>query len=227
METTARCVSMGPAHCKERLQNPVRFSSRLNSKNDESHSGGSRAGSGNGTRSRYSLKEGGHRGGPPHERVRVLQLVLHSSREGWRVASHFRSASVEPFSQQTEVQDAQTGRVSDQVRGLVCHDRSNRCIFPCLHPSHSQKFLRFAFGGEAYQYRVLSSALALSTPHFYEVCGCRVSSVAATRHPHTQLHQRLVDSRSIRSHAAQHQEICPQSCHVEKGGPIASLLRFP
>ncbi len=39
-------------------------------------------------------------------RVRVLQPVLHSSREGWRVASHFRSASVEPFSQQTEVQDA-------------------------------------------------------------------------------------------------------------------------
>ncbi len=44
------------------------------------------------------------------------------------------------LSQQTEVQDAhtQTGRVLDQVRGLVCHDRSGRRILPCLHPSHSQ-----------------------------------------------------------------------------------------
>ncbi len=37
------------------------------------------------------------------------------------------------------------------------------------------------------------------TPHFHEVCGCCVSSVAATGHPHTQLHRRLVDSRSIRA----------------------------
>ncbi len=35
-------------------------------------------------------------------------------------------------------QDAQTGRVSDQVRALVCHDRSKRRILPYLHPSHSQ-----------------------------------------------------------------------------------------
>ncbi len=29
MEITAKCVSVGPAHCRERLQNPVRFSSTL------------------------------------------------------------------------------------------------------------------------------------------------------------------------------------------------------
>ncbi len=47
----------------------------------------------------------------------VLQLVLHSSKEGWRVASHFSSASIEPLSHETEVQDAYTqiGHVSDQV----------------------------------------------------------------------------------------------------------------
>ncbi len=55
----------------------------------------------------YSLEKEGHQGGPSSQkRVWVLQPVLHSSREGWRVVSHFRSASVEPFSQQTEVQDA-------------------------------------------------------------------------------------------------------------------------
>ncbi len=57
----------------------------------------------------YSLEEGGHQGGPSsRKRVRVLQPVLHSSQEGWRVASHFRSASVKPLSQQIEVQDAHT-----------------------------------------------------------------------------------------------------------------------
>ncbi len=171
VETTAKCVSVGPAQCRERIQNPVRLSS-ASIQRGESHSGGSRAGSGNGMRSRYSLKEGGHRGGSSsRERVWVLQPVLHSSKEGWRVASHFRSASVEPLSQQTEVQDAdtQTGRVSDQVRGLVCHDRSKRRILPCLHPSHSQEVPEVCFRGEAYQYRVLPFGLALS-PHTFTKC---------------------------------------------------------
>ncbi len=43
--TTAKCVSVGPAHCRERLQNPVRFSS-ASIQRGESHSGGPRAGSG-------------------------------------------------------------------------------------------------------------------------------------------------------------------------------------
>ncbi len=51
VETTAKCVSMGPAHCRERLQNPDGFSS-ASIQRGESHSGGPRAGSGNGTRSR-------------------------------------------------------------------------------------------------------------------------------------------------------------------------------
>ncbi len=60
-----------------------------------------------------------------------------------------------------------------------------------------KKFLRFAFGGKAYQYRVLPFGLALS-PHTFTKC-VDAASVAATGHPHTQLHQRLVDSCSIRA----------------------------
>ncbi len=59
VETTAKCVSVGPAHCRERLQNPVWFSS-ASIQRYEFHSGGPRAGSGNGTRSRNSLEKGGH-----------------------------------------------------------------------------------------------------------------------------------------------------------------------
>ncbi len=87
VETTAKCVSVGPAYCRERLQNPVRFSS-ASMQRGESHSGGPRAGSGYGMRSRYSLEEGGHRGGPSSpKRVWVLQPVLRSSQEGLMVGS--------------------------------------------------------------------------------------------------------------------------------------------
>ncbi len=46
------------------------------------------------------------------------------------VVFYFKSKSTEPFSHATEVQDSlyQAGRVSDQVRGLGCHDRSKICI---------------------------------------------------------------------------------------------------
>ncbi len=134
-------------------------------------------------------------------------------REGWTVASHFRSASVEPLSQQTEVQDADTqaGRVSNQVRGLVCHDRSKRRILPCLHPSHSQEVPEVCFRGQSLPVSGSSLWPSTLTPHFYKVCGCCVSSVAATRHPHTQLHRRLVDSRSIRAGGGSTSRCCSRS----------------
>ncbi len=46
---------------------------------------------------------------------------------------------------------------------------------------------------------------------FYKVCGCRVSSVVATRHLHTQLHRRLVDSRSIRADGGSTSRCCSRS----------------
>ncbi|KAI2646087.1 Gag-Pro-Pol polyprotein [Labeo rohita] len=88
-------------------------------------------GPGNGTGIRHSFEEGGHRGGPSSQQgVRVLQPVLHCSKDGWGPASHFRSEAAEPLSLAAEVQNA-------------------------------EKFLRFAFRGEAYQYQVLPFSLAL------------------------------------------------------------------
>ncbi len=40
-----------------------------------------------------------------------------------------------------------TGRVSDQIRGLVRHDRSKRRLFPCIHPSQSQEVPEVRFSG--------------------------------------------------------------------------------
>ncbi len=125
----------------------------------------------------------------------------HPSKKGWRFASHFRFAATEPFSQQTEVQDAhnQTGRDSNQVRGLVCFDRSRRRILSYLHPSHSQEVPKVCFWGQSLPILGSSFRPSTLTPHFYKVSGCHISSAVAMRHPHTQLHRRLVDSRSIRA----------------------------
>ncbi|KAL0167473.1 hypothetical protein M9458_035695, partial [Cirrhinus mrigala] len=59
VETTARCICLGPAHCRARLS-PIRRSAAT-FQSGLFHSGGPRAGSGNGTGSRHSLEEGGHR----------------------------------------------------------------------------------------------------------------------------------------------------------------------
>ncbi|KAI2662472.1 Retrovirus-related Pol polyprotein from transposon 17.6 [Labeo rohita] len=154
---------MGPAHCRARLSHPPRRTATF--QRGLSHCGEPRAGSGNGTGSRNSVEEGGHRGGPSSRRgVRVLQPVLHCSEEGWGPASHFRSETTESFSYEVEVQNAdyQSSGVTNQVRGLVCDDRSKRRLLPVSILPQYRKFLRFAFRGEAYQYRVLPFGLALS-----------------------------------------------------------------
>ncbi|KAL0154061.1 hypothetical protein M9458_050635, partial [Cirrhinus mrigala] len=166
VEATAKCVCMGPAHCRKRLLHSVRRPAAA-LRRGLSHSGGPRAGSGHGTRSRHPSEEGGHRGGPSsREGVRVLQLVLHSSKEGWRAASHYRSSPSQSLSYEVEVQDAycQASSVTNQVRGLVCDDRSERRVLP-----QHRKFLRFAFRGEAYQYWVLPFGLVLS-PRTFKKC---------------------------------------------------------
>ncbi|KAI2666989.1 hypothetical protein H4Q32_029326 [Labeo rohita] len=171
VETTAKCVCMGPAHCEARLSHPIRRSAAAFQL--------SRAGSGNGTGSRNS-EEGGHRGGPSSRQgVQVLQPVLHCSEEGWGPASLFRSETTESFSYEVEVQntDYQSSGVTNQVRGLVCDDRSKRRLLPCLHPSSTQKVPEVCFQGEAYQYRVLPFGLALS-PRTFTKC----SDSAASAH---------------------------------------------
>ncbi len=171
METTARCISMGPADCRKGVSNSVRLSTTALQRRD-SHTGGPRAGSGYGTRSESPIKEGGHRGGPSsREGIRILQPVFHSSQKGWRVASDHRSASTEPLSQSAEVQDAhaKASCVTNQVQGLVCHDRSKRRILPRIHPSVSQEVPKVRFWGKAYQYRVLPFGLALSPRTFTKV----------------------------------------------------------
>ncbi len=81
--TTALCISLGPADCRERLSYSV-WRSATTFQRSISHISESQAGSGIRTRSYLSLEEGGHRGGPSsRQRVRVLQpgvCVCHACR---------------------------------------------------------------------------------------------------------------------------------------------------
>ncbi len=117
------------------------------------------------------------------------------------VTSNFRSAAIELLSHASEVQNAhcQVGRVSDQVRGLVCHDRSKRRLFPSLHPSQSQEVPEVCFQGQSLPISGSSLRPSTLTPNFHEVCGCCSGSSATPGHPHTQLHKRLVDFSSFRA----------------------------
>ncbi len=99
--STAKCVSMGHAHCKTRLSRR----SDAAFQRGHSHAGGSQAGSGNGTRREHSPEEGGHRGGPSsRQRVQLLQLYFIVPGKGGCFL--FRSKLSEPLSQTTEVKKA-------------------------------------------------------------------------------------------------------------------------
>ncbi len=62
----------------------------------------------------------------------------------------------------------ETNRATDQIRGLVCHDRSQGRILPHNHPSVSQEVPEVRFWGKVYQYRVFPFGLALSPRTFTE-----------------------------------------------------------
>ncbi len=94
-------------------------------------------------------------------------------------------------------------QIVSQIRSedwFVKIDLKDAYFHASILPQH-RKFLRFAFGGEAYQYfRSGSSALPVGlTPHFHKVCRCCLGSVATPGHPHTELHRWLVDISSVRA----------------------------
>ncbi len=108
---------------------------------------------------------------------------LQPSKEGWGVASHFRSSSSERLHHAAQVQDVnfETNRATDQIRGLVCHDISQGSILPHIHPSVSQEVPEVCFGSKAYQYRVLTFGLALSPRTFTKMCRCSPGASSVSR----------------------------------------------
>ncbi len=107
METSAKYISLGSADYRKRLSNTVRISPTQVHRGVV-HRGGPPAGSDNGTRSESSVSERGHRICTSLQQGnRGLQLVFHSSKEGWGggVASHCRSSNSERLRHAAQVQN--------------------------------------------------------------------------------------------------------------------------
>ncbi len=166
MGTTAKCITVA-----KRLQNPVRFST-ASIQQGFSHSGGPRAGSGNGTRSRHSLEEGGHQGGPsPRKGVGFYSryFIVPKKDEGLCPILDLRQLKCSVMRLKFKMLTLK--KVVSQIRSgdwFVTIDLKDAYFHVSILSTH-RKFLRFALGGEAYQYQVLPFGLALS-PRTFTKC---------------------------------------------------------
>ncbi len=115
--------------------------------------------------------KGCNRAGPSsRDEAGVLQPLLHRTQERWWPSANPGSASLEPGFAQAPVQDADA-QAHDQMHsapGLVCSDRPEGRLLSRFDPS-ATSFLRFAFEGRAWQYRVLPFGLSLSPRVFTKV----------------------------------------------------------
>ncbi len=130
-----------------------------------------------------------------------VQPVFHSFKEGWRVASHFRSSSSERIRHAAQVQNVnfETNRVTNQIRGLVCHKRTQGRILSYIHSSMSQEVPEVRFWGQSIPISGSSVRPRIITPHFHEMRRCSLGTSSASGYSHYELHRRLVDSSSVAS----------------------------
>ncbi len=117
------------------------------------------------------------------------------------VAFHFRSSSSERLRHAAQVQNvnSETNRATDQIRGLGCHDRSQECILPHIHPSVSQEVPEFRFWGQSIPISGSSVQPRIITPHFHKMRRCSPGASSALGYSHYELHRQLVDSSSVTS----------------------------
>ncbi len=140
------------------------------------------------------------------------------------VASYSRFEIIELFSHETQVQDAYYQGVTNQVRGLVCDDRSERRLLLYIHSFSTLEVPKVCFLGQSIPISGSSVRTSTLTPHFHEVCGCCSGSPATLGHLQTELHRRLVDSSSIRAVSSSALRWC--SCSHERHVMTFGLLHI-
>ncbi len=110
-------------------------------------------------------------------RTRVLQPLLPCSKKGWRPETHSGSAVSEFFPLQMVLM---MKSIMSQIQGedrFVTINLKDAYIHIQVVQRH-RKFLRFAFGGKAYQYKVLPFGLALAPRTFMK---CMDAALAPLR----------------------------------------------
>ncbi len=220
VETSAKCISLGPADYRKRVSNAV-WVSPAQVYGGFVHRGCPPAGSGNGTGNKSSVRERGHIICTSLQQGNRVQPVFHSCKEGWRVASHFRSSSSERIRHAAQVQNVnfETNRVTNQIRGLVCHDRTQGRILSYIHSSMSQEVPEVRFWGQSIPISGSSIRPRIITPHFHEMRRCSLGTSSASGYSHYELHRRLVDSSSVASVGSSASRC--RSCLHKKNGVTA------
>ncbi len=164
VETTAKCVLMGPAYCRERLQNPVRFSSASIQRVNSTLVGPEQA----------LVMEQEVNTLLRKEAIEVVSL--HERESGfysWYFIVPKKDGGLRPILDLQQLNHSVSRlkfkmltlkQVASQIRSedwFVAIDLKDAYFHVSILPTH-RKFLRFAFRGKAYQYRVLPFGLALS-----------------------------------------------------------------
>ncbi len=164
---------MGPAHCKERIQDSVRVASASIQRVFPTLVGPEQAlvmeqevtTLLRKRPSRWSLLLSGESG------FYSPYFIVPKKDGGLRQS---RSTIVEPLSQETQVQDAyyQASRGSNQVEDwFVTIDIKDAYFHISILPQH-RKFLEVCFRGQSVPISGSSVRSSTLTPHLYEVCGC-------------------------------------------------------
>ncbi len=155
------------------------------------------AGSGNGTRSESSVREMCHR-------------ICTSLQQGNRFYSRYfivpkKDGGLRPILDLRVLNDAssnvnfETNRPTDQIRGVVCHNRSQGRILSHIHHSMSQEVPEVRFWGQSIPVLGSSVRSSIITLHFHKMRRCSPSTSSASGYSHYELHRRLVDSSSVAS----------------------------
>ncbi|KAL0201494.1 hypothetical protein M9458_004681, partial [Cirrhinus mrigala] len=156
VEATAKCICMGPAHCRARLSHLIRRSAAT-FQWDLPHCGEPRAG-------KEAIEVV-----PPHDRESGFYsryFIVPKKDEGLRPFLDLRQLNRSVM--WLKFRMLTVSQVVSQIRSedwFVTIDLKDAYFLVSILPQH-RKFLRFAFRGEAYQYRVLPFGLALSPRTF-------------------------------------------------------------
>ncbi len=164
-------VSLAPPYHQTRLCDSVRPATSQVSRHPLHHSEGSGCPH-LASRDLSSTGEGRDRAGPSSRyEVGVLQPLLHCTQEKRWVKTNLGSARFEPGPSQAPVQNAHTEThlwVRPSPR-LVCSDRPEGRVLPCVDPSAPQAIPAVCVRRTAYQYKVLPFGLSLSPRVFTKV----------------------------------------------------------
>ncbi len=144
----------------------------------------------------------------------AIEYVPHSNRETGFYSRFFivpkkdgglcpildlRVLNDDPHPAQVQNVNFKANRATDQIWGMVCHDRSQGCIHPHIHPSMSQEVPEVCFLGQSILILGSSVRPSIITPHFHEIRRCSPGASSASGYSHYELHRRLVDSSSVAS----------------------------